>query len=99
LQFSRSFCKVCHLYLLTADKCRYYYDNIVVFGQTADECLKQRINFLGCKIENGQIWPGEEKIKAVKNFPMFIGKEFLKSLLRFIAKPLTQLLKKMLFLK
>jgi len=24
LQFSRSFCKVCHLYLSTADKCRYY---------------------------------------------------------------------------
>jgi len=66
-----------------------YIDDIVVFGQTAVECLsnmervlkqaqqyaldikrskchflKQRINFLGYEIENGQIWPRKENIQA-----------------------------------
>ncbi|XP_070141716.1 uncharacterized protein [Drosophila kikkawai] len=35
--------------------------------------LKERINFLGYEVENGDIWPGKEKVKAVKNFPMPIN--------------------------
>jgi len=118
--------------LINAGIMEMYIDEIVVFGQTADECLsnmervlkqaqqygldikwskchflKQRINFLGYEIENGPIWPGKEKIKAVKNFPMPVHIRAIQALVRltgyfrkfvkdyaFIAKPLTQLLKK-----
>lgn len=31
---------------------------------------KNRITFLGHEVENVQVWPGQEKIKAVKNFPL-----------------------------
>jgi len=109
-----------------------YIDDIVVFGQTPDDCLsnmervlkqaqhygldikwskchflKQSINFLGYEIENGQLWPEKEKIKAVKNFPMPVNIRGIQAFLgltgyfrkifkdyAFIAKPLTQLLRK-----
>lgn len=69
--------------------------------------LKERISFLGHEVENGHVWPGQEKIKAVKNFPLpknirgvqaFLGltgyfRKFIQDY-AVIARPLTQLLKK-----
>uniref|UniRef100_A0A034VAM6 RNA-directed DNA polymerase n=2 Tax=Endopterygota TaxID=33392 RepID=A0A034VAM6_BACDO len=109
-----------------------YVDDIVVFGQTADECLKnvkmvlqkaqsfgleikwskckflkEKISFLGHEIHNGSVWPGRDKIKAVRNFVVpknirgvqaFLGltgyfRKFVQNY-AIIARPLTQLLKK-----
>lgn len=69
--------------------------------------LKTRIDFLGHTIENGQVWPGKEKIKAVERFPIpthikgvqsFLGltgyfRRFIENYAQ-IARPLTHLLKK-----
>lgn len=69
--------------------------------------LKNRIEFLGHEVENGKIWPGKEKTKAVRKFPLpkdvkgiqsFLGltnyyRKFIPNYAQ-IARPLTELLKK-----
>jgi len=71
------------------------------------EFLQQSIVFLGHRVEKGTISPGEDKIRAVKNFSLpknvkaiqaFLGltgffRKFIKNY-AIIARPLTDLLKK-----
>ncbi|XP_037944267.1 uncharacterized protein LOC119677070 [Teleopsis dalmanni] len=71
------------------------------------QILKKKVNFLGFIIENSSIKPNEEKLKAVRNFPMprdnkeiqrFVGltSYFRKFVYNYavIAKPLSDLLRK-----
>ena len=69
--------------------------------------LKTRIEYLGLEIENGHVFPGTAKIKAVGNFPTPRNKKGIPSFLRLteyfrkfvykyteIARPLSDLIKK-----
>ncbi|XP_053968337.1 uncharacterized protein LOC128869757 [Anastrepha ludens] len=90
-----------------------YVDDIVVFEGTAEQCLAnmeivlKRAEQHGHEVEDGRVWPGQEKVKAVKNFPLpknlrdvqaFLGltgyfRKFIKNY-AVLARPLTELLKK-----
>uniref|UniRef100_A0A0A1WYR8 RNA-directed DNA polymerase n=1 Tax=Zeugodacus cucurbitae TaxID=28588 RepID=A0A0A1WYR8_ZEUCU len=68
--------------------------------------LKNRIVFLGHEVEDGCAWPGQGKVKAVKNFPIpknirnvqaFLGLTGFRKCIRdyaILARPLTELLKR-----